>query len=77
MFSETLGNIPLAKVLMPLMTVPNWNLLNSSHKVTMKNTRGNLLLRFYKLEIVSKLYSLTIISIRKIWIGDIILKTWW
>jgi len=29
---------------------------------------GNLLLKFYKSEIVSKLYSLTINSIRKPWI---------
>jgi len=85
MFSETLGNTSLAKVLMPLMTVPNWNLLNSSYKLTMKNTilllrfykLGNLLLRFYKLEIVSKLYSLTIISVWKTWLIDISLKTWW
>jgi len=40
----------------------------------MKNTIGNLLLRFYKSEIISKLYSLTIISIRKTWIGDVSLK---
>jgi len=59
------------------MTVPNWNLLNSLYKVTMKNTIGNLLLRFFKSEIISKLYSLTIISIRKTWIGDISLKTLW
>jgi len=41
----------------------------------MKNTIGNLLLRFYESEIVSKAYSLTIISIRKTWNGDISLKT--
>jgi len=40
----------------------------------MKNTIGNLLLRFYKSEIISKLYSLTFISIRKTWIGDVSLK---
>jgi len=81
MFSGTLGSIPLAKVLMPLMTVSNGNLLNSLYDVTMKNTIGNVLLRFYKSEIISKFFvynqklSLTIIFIRKTWIGDISLKT--
>jgi len=43
----------------------------------MKNTVGNLLLRFHESEIVSKSYSLTIISIRKTWLGDISLKASW
>jgi len=34
-------------------------------------------LKFHKSEIVSKTYSLTIISIRKTGIGDISLKTLW
>ena len=41
----------------------------------MKNTIANLLLSVYKSEIVSKLYLLTNISIRKTSIGDISLKT--